>query len=337
MTKSSPSSFVNFPVASTADSSPRPPLNLNRALLCYLGVLLGLSSAGAADPNARTGAVAVYSSISPDYVRTALPGGGFKTETYSFGEGGRLGGGSNDFSIDGLKFLDIARLVAPSLKSRNYTPSRSSDPNATDLLIMIYWGVTDATDRTSSSAEYQTAQSLIPPPLPPPPPPPTGRPTGGGDGGTRAVQQINNDSAQDQAMLMIGQANSQHDRQNYENAKLLGYLSELNRVAVRQKTFFAGLNQDIMDDIEESRYFVVLIAYDFETLRLHKQRKIRWETRFSIRERGNDFSKQLEAMSQYASRYYGKDSQGLIRKDFNTSINLGELKILSVEPEQPAK
>lgn len=92
--------------------------------------------------------------------------------------------------------------------------------------------------------------------------------------------------------------------------------------------------QDVVDEVEESRYYVVLLAYDFQSLLERKERKLLWETRFSIPERRNEFDKQLAAMAQSASRYFGQDSQGLLRKPLPaTNVTFGELKVIGVEPE----
>jgi len=64
-----------------------------------------------------------------------------------------------------------------------------------------------------------------------------------------------------------------------------------------------------------------------------KQRKLLWETRFNIRQRGNDFDKELGNMALIASRYFGKDSDGLIRKSFtDAKVTLGEAKLVGFEP-----
>jgi hypothetical protein len=281
------------------------------------------------------GIVAVYSAVSPAYTRTTLPNGSFKSETYAFGEGGSWGGSLNDFTIDKLRFLDITRLIAPTLAGKNYLSGK--DPRQTDLLIMVYWGTTSGTNDNggaSSSALYQIAHALITPPLPPRPTPPRG---GAGQVGTGAQQEYwaaeeSGWSAMAQADMLIHLANRQRDRQNIENAKVLGYLPELIRVADYQGTAREFRRQDIVDDVEENRYFVVLLAYDFQELWQHKQRKLLWETRFSIRERGHDFTKDLAGMAQYASRYFGQDSKGLIRKPLReTKVILGDTKVLGYE------
>jgi hypothetical protein len=92
--------------------------------------------------------------------------------------------------------------------------------------------------------------------------------------------------------------------------------------------------QDVLDEVEESRYFVVLLAYDFPTLLKKKERKLLWETRFSIPARRADFTHELPLMAQSASRYFGKDSHGLNRKELpTTNVSLGDLKSLGVESE----
>jgi hypothetical protein len=281
--------------------------------LVFSAMLLTPAAAGFGDDS---GVVAVYSSVSPAYTRTALPGGSFKPETYAFGEGGAWGGSLNDFTIDKLRFLDIAHVIGPTLAGQNYLPGK--DPRQTDLLIMVYWGTTSGTKDTSSSPEYQIGNQMMKEALMMPP-----------------FMNASFISALSQGDAMIAMANRLRDRQNLENAKVLGYLPEMVKLdKFRGTVFNAFLRQDVVDDVEENRYFVVLLAYDFQTLWKHKQRMLLWETRFSIRERRNDFGKALAAMAQDAARYFGQDSHGLIRKRLpNVNVTIGDPKFMGYEPE----
>jgi hypothetical protein len=100
-------------------------------------------------------------------------------------------------------------------------------------------------------------------------------------------------------------------------------------------TALGSRRRDILDEVGESRYYVVLMAYDFQLLLQHKQRKLLWETRFSIRQHRNDFSQQLAAMAETASRFFGQNSDGLQHKTMRDAhVNLGEFKIIRVEPEK---
>lgn len=281
--------------------------------------------------------VAIYSSVSPDYKRTPRADGMFNPESYAFGEGGLLDALHLDATIDRLGFLDIARIVAPALAAQNYLPCDTHDPQSADLLIMVYWGTTSGTDDTASSSPYAIAHALVPPPVQPPPMPPDGL------GGTEMVSDPSTsgraslfaemdvakcaaDAALEQSVTLSSMANQQRDRQNIRNAAILGYLPEMQRVSAYRMTALDSRRRDVVGEVEESRYYVVLLAYDFRTLRRHKQRKLLWETRFSIPERGRDFSRELAAMAQAASRSFGQDSGGLKRTTLREgTVHMGDL------------
>ncbi len=91
----------------------------------------------------------------------------------------------------------------------------------------------------------------------------------------------------------------------------------------------------MLNELEEDRYFVVLMAYDFQLLLKQKKHKLVWETRFSMREHVNAFDKQLPAMVLGASKYFGKDSNGLIHDTIPEGrVDVGDIKSLG---EVPAK
>ena len=102
---------------------------------------------------------------------------------------------------------------------------------------------------------------------------------------------------------------AQSARVDAQNASILGYDDALNDFGWKGRRE----RPDLLDDLERGRYFVVLMAYDFQVLWREKKHKLLWETRFSVREQGNDFTQALPAMAQYSSEYFGKDSHGLLR------------------------
>jgi hypothetical protein len=93
------------------------------------------------------------------------------------------------------------------------------------------------------------------------------------------------------------------------NASILGYMDELNQQGSKARRE----RSDLLNEVGYSRYFVVLMAYDFQLMWKHKQHKLLWESRFSVRDQGNDFTVALPAMAKYASDYFGQDSHGLLR------------------------
>jgi hypothetical protein len=87
------------------------------------------------------------------------------------------------------------------------------------------------------------------------------------------------------------------------------------------------------------RYFVVLLAYDFQAKWAQGKSTLLWQTRLSLRARGNEFDRQLPAMVQHASKFFGQDTHGLIHEQTpEGQVLLAELKSLGFLPESgPAR
>lgn len=245
--------------------------------------------------------------VSSDYVRTKLADGSFEPETYIFGQGGYWSGAMRDESIDKLKFIDVAQCIAIPLGAQNYLPAK--DPKKIRLLIVVYWGTTTGTSDTSASAAYQNFfASQIP-----------------GEAG----QTFSGD-----ALDLVLSENALRDQANLQNARMLGYDSTGMIGTGLEMTAMRGRERDLIDEIEENRYFVVLMAYDFQLMWKENKSKLLWETRYSIRQRRNEFDKQLMAMTASASRYFGQDSHGLIRKEIpKGKVTIGDLKVLGVSSD----
>jgi hypothetical protein len=136
-------------------------------------------------------------------------------------------------------------------------------------------------------------------------------------------------------MASVLAENYQRDQVDMRNAMLLGYdsaLAELSNVGATPQT---RLRDDLIADIEESRYFVVLMAYDYQALWKQKKHSLLWVTRFSVRARGADFEKLLPSMVGYASQYFGHDSRGLLRRPLPEGhVEIGEPRSLGPVPEK---
>ncbi len=279
--------------------------------------------------------VAVSSRVSADYVRTKTPAGVFEPEAFAFGEGGVWGGKMADASADKLNFKNVARTLAPVLRAQNYLPAR--DPAKTKLLIMVYWGMTAGTSGASSSVAYQNLSSanqqlnlasdklkvaLV-----------NDRLSGTNDKFSAASEKDEADAIFAAAMTLADMENRERDRADLDNAGILGYDEALYETRGRERTALGGLRKDLIDELEDNRYFVVLMAYDFQLLNQEKKHKLLWETRFSIRERGNAFDRQLAEMSEAAARYFGQTTNGLRRHSLPTEhVRLDEMKILGEVP-----
>jgi len=289
----------------------------------FVASLLAPCVANAAD--ALNGVVAVASKVSDDYVRTKLPDGSYPTEYYSFGQGGHWGGEISDATIDKLRFMDVAHVVAGPLADRNYLPA--TDPKKTKLLIMVYWGTTAVPGPTSDSVAYDQLSAAQAEAATP---------------NMSAAQTNASMSKLSSAMTMLQMENDMRDKLDFQNAKMLGYdaagtIGTDYGNHIRGGAFGAE-RQELIDEIEVNRYFVVLMAYDFQLLWKQKKHKLLWETRFSISERKNSFDTALPLMAQYASRYFGQASNGLLRTQVQEGkVEIGELKSLGEVAPPPPK
>jgi hypothetical protein len=269
---------------------------------------------------------AIESKLSNGYVRTRLADGTYKPETYAFGKGDKWGGARVDPSVDKLDFTQVAQTMATALADQNYLPTR--DPKKTDLLIMVYWGTTMAPEHSIESAGHQQivrADNVV-------------------DRATQALKDALTPSDKkmakeylasavidmNAALAIVGQENRLREDVDMKNATMLGYDSEwLATFDARTRTARGLAREDMLTELEEDRYFVVLMAFDFHLMAAQKKAKLLWEARFSIREHDHEFDKSLAAMVAKASGYFGRDSNGLKHETLpDGKVEVGKLKNL---------
>jgi hypothetical protein len=321
--------------------TPRPAFQARKPAFAAAIVLAAaaLMSATGARADGDGEVAAISSQVSSGYSRVKLADGSFQQETYTFGEGGRLSGSANDETLDKLTFLDVAKAVAGPLKKRNFVPVEDRNPEKTKLLIMVYWGATNGTSDSSDSQGYQNLQRSQES-KPPPTPPPAAVRSGGGAGANQQARQdaavrSSSQSIQDGAMAQVLAENWQRDQANSRNASLLGYDSALAETSDVGSTPQSRRHDDLVAELEESRYFVVLMAYDYQALWTRRKHSLLWVTRFSVRERGSDFERILPSMVSYASEYFGQDSHGLLRRALPEGhVEIGEAKSLGTVPDK---
>jgi hypothetical protein len=247
------------------------------------------------------------------YHRTMLPDGKLKIETYALADGGASNPGLVDRSVDGRSFEQIARVLLKPLADRRYAPS--SDPENTDLLIIVSYGRTvgtwDAGDSTAHHDFYSQMQMLS-----------DDQREGGG------VQKTGRHPL-DSLLTRIGMENQQRDRADQRNARLLGYQDELERTDTIAQYSAGGIYRgDLIADVEEDRYFVILVACDFRAATKEKKIRPLWSMRFNTAARGKNFEKTLPTMASFAARYFGEDSGGLLRE----TVPAGKVELHDIVP-----
>jgi len=283
--------------------------------LALLPGLFALPALRADDP--VDGVTAVSSRVSKDYVRARLPDGSFQPESYAFGNGGNWGGEIKDATIDTLHFIDVARVVAAPLASQKFLPAK--DPSKTRLLIMLYWGTTAVPTPYEEDPMYQSFHQDI-----------------------EEYRTLLAEGLADEAeavyaagLAQLSMSNKIRDRIDFRNAGMLGYNTDGSGLIGTDygvnigRTALGLESRDQLAEIEENRYFVVLMAYDFQLMWRQKKHKLLWETRFSIDERRDAFDRALPVMAQNASRFFGQPSNGILRTRVQDGrVDIGELKSL---------
>jgi hypothetical protein len=291
-------------------------------------IALGLAAGCSAPTATRTGTgqvggaelTAVYSRASKDYVRGQNPDGSFVPETYVFRNGGNFGGPRVDVTMDTLSFEDVTRVIVAPLASRNYVPSK--DPAATDLLIAVYWGVTIVPNDLMPYANRESVklgeQATTP----------TGMSEARGTGA--AVEAQRQHSLQEQAASFSQMEAAADARTDAQSANILGYTDEIYRTSPNDPYM-----NTLKAEVEQDRYYVVLLAYDYRAARKLGVHRLLWETRFSIPELGNDFEKAFPMMASIAGKYFGQDSHGLVHHNLGEGrVEVGETKSLGTLPEK---
>jgi hypothetical protein len=118
----------------------------------------------------------------------------------------------------------------------------------------------------------------------------------------------------DQMLLMLSLQEEARNQANFRNAKLLGYDESL----AKTPTFFGNLTswrrEQMIQELEDDRYYVIVVAYDFPAMRKTRQPSVLWVTRFSLQARGNEFDRCVQGMIKAASSYFGRSSDGLRRE-----------------------
>jgi hypothetical protein len=276
---------------------------------------------------------AVFSSISNGYKREVLGDGTYKPETYVVGNGGVVSGTAPNATDDDVPFKDIVQLMVQHLAVKNYYPAR--DSNDAKLLLIFSWGKTlpfnDSPLRAGASSFYSAGNDLKISRDAVKQSEAQGEAQSTSDGiqsADRSVADAARDAFEGQ-LLQTQMFNNMKMKASERNARILGYSQEINNKNNAGR--FAGGGtyfNDLIEDIENERYYVIISAYDFAIARDTKQRKLLWATRVSVDARGNRFKDNLVTMLAKASEQFGQDSGQLYRQYNRGKVKLGDLKFL---------
>ena len=280
-----------------------------------LGVIL-LSVSLQAKKNAR---VLVDSYARSEYVESKVIDGEAQRETYHFFKGRHFGGNIRDKSLDDVPFEDVAQSLAKEMRARNYYPEQ--DPIKGDFLIVVHWGVTGIEESFDELFLNEPGGF------------------GGADGGTvvdTSTGETMSDFSQDYSNDYQSYDSAGPSRSDKDNAALIGF----DR-ALRRKGLMPQDEYELRSMLKDERYFIVLMAYDWQKLRTEKEYELVWSTRFSLDAIGTNFREAHFALSRGAANYIGTNLDGKLGKTKTHlgtgDVNVGDLEVveaLSEESEQ---
>ncbi|MEO6004926.1 MAG: hypothetical protein ABIS43_17360 [Opitutus sp.] len=294
----------------------RPRRRALRALGSCAFLLLGVSPVCAAPLNER---IAVSSTAAPDYKREIPGKPGVRPETYLFMQGQFFQSGTRDRGLESMTFEKLTQTLAKDLVKQEYYPTK--DVNNADLIIMIYWGASliyEDPQKDNMIDSLNTAVTQV-----------RAQVADGGIGDTGALNNVSESMASSQ---------DTSERALQRNAALMGFTRTLAKTS--RSAFMTEEEKSLRTELSEERYFVVLMAYDFQTLKKQKIRHLRWVTRLSVRSPGNNFADAMPVLSQAGSHVFGHDLKGgLVHIKANlreARISLGDLKVVETVEPTPA-
>ena len=313
------------------------------AALCLFGEICPAVWAGD-----TTVATAVSARVGNGYQRARKSDGTFKPEYYAISNGGRVYGTGRDSTVDRVQYPEVAAIAMRLLAGQNY--HYANNAGEATLLLVLQWGSTIPYNRENYNVQIgATGKALANlraagggakgSPWGSGMPSALGDPFGGAVGAQAASAAVDQRSAEElfeTEMYKLLQENRARDAINLPNARILGYLDDINAADGPQRFAGAGARfDDLITDIEESRYYIIVSAYDFQELVKKNKKKLMWTTRVSVRSPGNRFDDSAAAMLKSASKYFGQDSGRLIRGEENKgTVELDDVRFLGEAKEK---
>lgn len=257
--------------------------------------------------------VVVSATAAPEYRRTKGPDG-IMAESYVFSPGIHFGGTTRDKTQENLPFVTVAQTLAPALARQKYLPA--PDPAKANLVIVVHWGSTETYDDPQKEENLEKVNTEL-------------------AAYRSAIQEngIASPGALNGALSNQEAAGASAEQYLRANAELLGY--KLSLAKEEQRMFSSEEEITMRSELLEERYFVVLMAYDYQLLKTEKKSRLLWVTRMSVRSPGNNFKTAVPDMARIAADFFGQQHEDLTRletKRREGQVDIGELKVLETVP-----
>lgn len=261
---------------------------------------------------AKTARVFIDSEASTTYNEVKENDGGAKYETYVFIKGNFYVGDFDDKSLKTASFEEVAATLAENMKQRNFYPS--SSPSEGDLLIVVHYGTTSVEPDLEELFMLDSTD-----------------PYAQGESDDTGYSEVYSDDFVDLADLNDLDANNTAQHRQTMRNNSLGITKALNRRNITTTEEF-----DLRVEMQDERYFIILMAYDYEKLRSENERELLWTTRFSVPSIGTNFEDAYPALARAASSYYGTSLEKYAKTNthFGTgNVEIGTLETVAVEED----
>ena len=116
---------------------------------------------------------------------------------------------------------------------------------------------------------------------------------------------------------------------NYNTRRLNASLTGFDKVLFGKNRAAPWEREELMQSLTDSRYFIVVNAFDYQLLLQTGEIKLLWTTRFSTRSPGTNFEIAHEDLINAAGGYFGKNMDGLEKE--RAGVDTGEVKIGELE------
>jgi hypothetical protein len=254
--------------------------------------------------SAKENRVAVKSNATPEFSK--IRGGGKKIQTFHVMEGKYFGGNTDDPSMNGVTFMDIAENLAANLKRQGFYSEPDDDKG--DLLIVINYG---ATDYDADYAELMGIDSLD---------------DLGLGAGAEENEELDEFEALDAFAADFENMQAMNDAGQMDKifkAKLLGMEELFNDSATTQQVF------EFEDMVNEERYFIYIVAFDLPAYRTG-EKKVMWTTRYSMRAIGQPFDEAIAELNTVASHFFGMNMKGMQnrRASDEFEVQMGDIEVI---------
>jgi hypothetical protein len=243
-----------------------------------------------------------------------------KIQSYEFLEGHHFKGSSYDKGVQEMTVEELVYDLAQHLIKQDFYPNPIVGEG--DLLIVVHYGVAEREENMMELLGIANESDLL-------------------DMNVSGTDLTVGDTASNAAFLdvmdtlvstqsMTQALNSGGRMTRRQKAQILG----LDSISYKPSHFTS--NYEYQQMMRESRYFVVLMAFDYQRFLKKDETVLLWSTRYNIRTPGQSFETAIKEMNVIGGDYFGKNFDKLMRKrrDDDSRVEIGEIEVIGhVSPD----